>query len=231
MISSAAFPTGYMNDIVLNPDNGNELMLIFSNYSIKSIYYTPDSGVTWTDISGNLEQYSSGSGNGPSVRCGAILPLPDGKLYFVGTSTGLYFTDTIQGTSTIWTHIGVATIGNNVVETMTYRQTDGLLVIGTHGSGIFSTKITSMSQFLSVRNQLANDDLLLPYPNPTTDMVYFQPTGNFQLIEILDLNGKRQPFKISQNSVSLKKYNNGVYLFVFKNECDRVVIKKIVKNI
>ncbi|RKX18962.1 MAG: hypothetical protein DRP35_08465, partial [Candidatus Zixiibacteriota bacterium] len=186
MISTAAFPNGYMNDIVLNPDDGNELMLIFSNYSIKSIYYTPDSGVTWTDISGNLEQNSSGSGNGPSVRCGAILPLPDGKLYFVGTSTGLYVTDTIQGSATIWTHFGVETIGNNVVETMTYRQTDGLLVIGTHGNGIFSTRITSMSQFLFAENQMSDNDLLMVFPNPTTDIVHIQSSNKYELMEIVN---------------------------------------------
>jgi len=230
MISSPSFPNGYMNDIALNPENGNELMLIFSNYAIKSLYYTPDSGVTWTDISGNLEQYSSGAGNGPSVRCGAILPLPDGNLYLVGTSTGLYATDTIQGSATIWTHIGVNTIGYNIVETMTYRQTDGLLVVGTHGNGIFSTNIMSASQFVPNNMMTANENRLVIYPNPSKDKVYIQKADNFHLVKVLDINGKEQPFKLINNSVSIKNYNDGIYLFVFENNGDKVVIKKIVKN-
>ncbi len=230
MISTPSFPNGYMSDIALNPENGNELMLIFSNYSIKSIYYTPDSGSTWIDISGNLEQYTNGSGNGPSVRCGAILPLPDGNLYLVGTSTGLYATDSLQGESTIWIHIGTTTIGNNVVETMTYRQIDGLLVVGTHGNGIFSTNITMVSQFVSDHKPISKPKFIAVYPNPTTDFVNIQQNENYQLIKILDLKGKEQPFELKQNTVSLKNFNDGIYFFIFKNEDDRVVVKKIIKN-
>lgn len=230
MISTPTFPNGYMNNIALNPDNGNEIMLIFSNYGIKSIYYSPDSGVTWTNISGNLEEFSDGTGNGPSVRCGAILPLPDGKLYLVGTSTGLYITDSIQGGSTIWTQVGTTTIGNNVVETMAYRQTDGLLIVGTHGNGIYSANITSSSQFVTNQNITAQKDLINIYPNPTKDIVYFQLPDNYQLKEILNLKGEKQVFKKLQKSVSLKKYSNGIYLFVFQNEKKQIVVKKIIKN-
>ncbi len=231
MISSTSFPNGYMNDIALNPDDGNELMLIFSNYSVKSIYYTCDSGVTWVDISGNLEQYSSGAGNGPSVRCGAILSFPDGKIYLVGTSTGLYATNNVQGTETVWTHIGTTTIGNNVVETMTYRQTDGLLVVGTHGNGIFSANITKATQFMSNHNPLIDNNLLAIFPNPTTDIVHIQMPDTYELVEIVDMKGEKQSFEIKQNTISLGKFSNGIYMFMFKNDDGRVVVKKVVKSL
>jgi len=113
---------------------------------------------------------------------------------------------------------------------MAYRQTDGLLIVGTHGNGIYSANITSSSQFVTNQNITAQKDLINIYPNPTKDIVYFQLPDNYQLKEILNLKGEKQVFKKLQKSVSLKKYSNGIYLFVFQNEKKQIVVKKIIKN-
>lgn len=230
MISSPAFPNGYMNDIALNPDNGNELILIFSNYSVKSVYYTPDSGTTWQDISGNLEQFSDGSGNGPSVHCGAILPLPDGTLYLVGTSTGLYATENIQGASTIWTHLANNTIGYNVVETMVFRKTDGLFVVGTHGNGIFSTHISSITQFVGYQSAFVQKNTVKTYPNPADDYFQIEKPYDFNVVQILDINGKKQTYTIKNNTISTTNFKNGIYLLTFKNKEKTTIVTKIIIN-
>ena len=45
---------------------------------------------------------------------------------------------------TEWTQIGTEIIGNVVVENIRYRESDGKLIVGTHGTGVYSTIITSI---------------------------------------------------------------------------------------
>jgi len=58
-------------------------------------------------------------------------------LFLVGTSTGLYSTQTINGAATVWTQVDPTGIGNVVVEQIRSRE-DGLVVVGTHGNGLYS---------------------------------------------------------------------------------------------
>lgn len=134
-------PAGYVNCIAVDPRNADRALLVFSNYEIKSLFYTADGGTSWSDVSGNLEQNPDGSGNGPSTRWANILPSTSGTFYFVGTSTGLYSTTTLNGTATIWTQEGTSTIGNVVVDMIDSRMTDGLVAVATHGRGVFSSFI------------------------------------------------------------------------------------------
>src|SRR5207253_3046450 len=111
-----------------------------------SIFYTAnaDSTVpTWVKVAGNLEQNTAGSGNGPSIRWVSILPVPNGTVYLAATSTGLYGTDTLMGTTTLWAQQGAATIGNSICDMIDFRTTDGLVAVATHSHGIFTTHITS----------------------------------------------------------------------------------------
>ncbi|HAS45034.1 MAG TPA: hypothetical protein DCS93_31420 [Microscillaceae bacterium] len=144
-ITNAAFPSGgYVSGIAVDPSNSNNVIVVFSNYQVKSAFYSTNAGSTWTDISGNLEQNTDGSGNGPSVQS-ATIHIDDngGKVYLVGTSTGLYSTETLSGTSTTWTQEGPNTIGNVPVVAIQGRTSDNLVAIGTHGNGMFSATVTS----------------------------------------------------------------------------------------
>lgn len=144
-IASTAFPSGaYVSGIAVDPNNSANVIVVFSNYQVKSIFYSTNAGSSWTDISGNLEQNADGSGNGPSVRWAEIhRDSNGGAVYLVGTSTGLYSTETLNGTSTIWTQEGANTIGNVPVVMIEGRSVDNLVAIGTHGVGLFSATVTS----------------------------------------------------------------------------------------
>ena len=131
---------GYISSIGVNPFDEDELIVTFSNYEVISIFHSTNGGTSWTNISGNLEENVDGSGSGPSVRVARILRA--GRKYLVGTSTGLYSTQTISGVHTVWTQEGSNTIGNVVVSHMAVRNDDdGLIVIGTHGNGLYSASI------------------------------------------------------------------------------------------
>ncbi len=195
-------PSGYVSCIAVDPHDGDNALLVFSNYSIKSLFYTSDGGSSWTDVSGNLEQYSSGSGNGPSCRWASILHYGGSTHYFVGTSTGLYSTTNLTGTpkasgtsdgsSTTWVHEGSTTMGNVVVDMTDTRESDGLVVVGTHGKGIYSTNI---STGVDDEPGLPPTEFALEqnYPNPfnpTTHIRFSLPTAEHVVMKVYDARGR-----------------------------------------
>ena len=136
VFSGKGLPEGNVASIDVNPFNSNDVVIAFSNYSIVSVFHSTDGGSTWEDISGNLEENVDGTGAGPSVRWVASVGNRD--RYFAGTSTGLYSTVRLDGTRTVWTQEDLAGIKNTVVEQIRTRDSDGLVVIGTHGNGLYS---------------------------------------------------------------------------------------------
>lgn len=125
----------YPHHIAVNPDNGNELIVVLSNYNIIGLYYSNNGGVSFTAVEGNLE--GSENNPGPSIRGASILPYNGTTRYIVATSTGVYSTTTLNGSSTVWEQEGSSTIGNVVVNYITSRPSDGRVVAGTHGRGVF----------------------------------------------------------------------------------------------
>ncbi|HIC74471.1 MAG TPA: exo-alpha-sialidase, partial [Candidatus Marinimicrobia bacterium] len=143
-VTGPNFPSGgYVSSIAVNQTNGDKAVVVFSNYSIVSVWYTPDGGVTWADVSGNLEENSDGSGNGPSVRTALIMTHNDTPYYLIGTSTGLYSTTLLNGSETEWALESSQMIGNVVVDALAGRDSDGFMVVGTHGNGVFSSSLSS----------------------------------------------------------------------------------------
>ena len=135
IFTGKGLPVGNVSSLAVDPANAMRVIATFSNYSIKSIWLTENGGTTWTDISGNLEQFADGTGNGPSVRWMDIVG--NNNAYLVGTSTGLYSTKVLNGLSTVWAQVDPSILGVAVVEQVRSRD-DGLVVVGTHGNGLFS---------------------------------------------------------------------------------------------
>ncbi|MEM8485054.1 MAG: T9SS type A sorting domain-containing protein [Bacteroidota bacterium] len=142
-ITSGLFPgSAYVNSIAVHPENADEVVVVFSNYSVKSVFHSDDAGASWTDISGSLEENVDGSGSGPSVRWIKIGKISDAESqYFAGTSTGLYATTTLNGISTVWTQEGPTDIGNVIVDMIDIRNSDGYVAIGTHGNGYYTSTL------------------------------------------------------------------------------------------
>lgn len=132
---SGSVAGAYVHNIAVNPDNGNEIIVVLSNYNIVGLYHSTNGGQSFTAIEGNLE--GNDNNPGPSIRAATILPTSNGTLYLVATSTGVYSTSQLNGSQTIWNLEGPNTIGNVVVETITSRKSDGRIVSGTHGRGAF----------------------------------------------------------------------------------------------
>ena len=134
-IPIAGVPSGaYPHGIAINPDNSSEAMVVFSNYNITGLYHTQDGGATWTAVEGNL--VGDASNPGPSIR-GAAMRTTGGNVYLVATSTGVYSTDSLNGASTVWALEDPMGMGNVCVNALYMRASDGHVVAGTHGRGIF----------------------------------------------------------------------------------------------
>ena len=125
----------FLNSIVVNPDNADEVIVVFSNYNIVGVYHSIDAGKTFTPIEGNL--IGNENDPGPSIRSAAILPTKNGTQYFLATSIGVFSTLQIEGSNTNWVQEGVNSLGNVIVNSLAARKSDAKIVAGTHGRGAF----------------------------------------------------------------------------------------------
>jgi hypothetical protein len=158
---------GYVTCIAVDQLNSDNAILAFANYNVQSLFFTSDAGITWTPIGGNLEEYPDGKGNGPSIRTAAIMHSGDGFIYLVGTSTGLYSTTNLDGMSTVWSLEGASTIGNNIVNMIDTRESDGMVAVATCGHGVFSG---SFEPATGIREDVKSALNIQNYPNPSSGL-------------------------------------------------------------
>lgn len=146
-ITGANFPAGaYVSCVEVDPRNGDVAFVVFSNYSVLSVFQTTDGGASWTFVSGNLEQSEDGKGAGPACHWLKILYVGDRPIYLLGTSVGLFATAYMNGPSTVWRQESPDLIGNSVVNMIDARQSDGFIAVATHGAGMFETYINSIPE-------------------------------------------------------------------------------------
>ncbi|KAF0140537.1 MAG: hypothetical protein FD122_2337 [Stygiobacter sp.] len=135
---NGSLPGGYVSGLAVDPTNSDKAIAVFSNYGIVSVWYTIDGGANWTDVEGNLSGAS-----GPSIRSAKIFYISGTLHVFLGTSVGIYYTNILNGSSTVWTQEAVTSIGNVVVPALDFRSSDNTLAAGTHGRGVFTSLITA----------------------------------------------------------------------------------------
>lgn len=204
IISGINFPTGNINCILTHPADSNFLMVVFTNYNIKSIFYSRNGGMSWVDGSGNLEQFPDGSGNGPSCRWAAVLPMKGFNAWFMATSAGLFTTDTLKGAQTKWVLQGTDNIGNYPCTMVDVRIADGLVLVATHGSGVYAARFTERWQVLGTAPSepfiIENAGL---FPNPVNEKLNI----NFSQLNEQDIH-----FKIYNISGTLVKEKSSLKL-------------------
>jgi photosystem II stability/assembly factor-like uncharacterized protein len=193
-ITGQNFPQGTLLCIAIDPTNADRVLAVFSNYEIRSLFYTDNGGTSWTDVSGNLEEFPDGSGAGPSCRWADIVYTPSGPLFLVGTSTGMYSTTALQGETTQWLQEGATSIGHSVVNMIRTRQSDGYIAVATHGSGVFTSNAIATT---SVDNPRTPEAAYLEqnFPNPASSKttVSFAVPGDMNVtLTLLDALGNVQ---------------------------------------
>ena len=232
-ITSTQMPLAYISCIAVNPQNADELMVVFSNYSVYSLWHSLNAGATWTKVGGNLEANTSGTGNGPSLRWASILPVSGGNtLYFVGGSTGLYATSTLNSTSTVWIQQGANTMGTSIVDMVVTRPSDGLVAVGTHGNGMYSAIVTDPNDITAVEESSEKSDMQL-FPNPASKVLRVIAPESFRnqkvQIRILDELGREvntSQFQVTvdgQLQIMVSSLRDGFYYLLLENGNERAV--------
>ncbi len=125
-----------VSGVAIHPTNPDIGMVVYSNYGINNIYVTSNltaASPTWTLAERNLSIHS--------IRSAAITEVDGVITYFVGTARGLYSsTDPIN---IDWALQSPDQIGLAVISSLVYRPSDGILLIGTHGNGMYQVNLDS----------------------------------------------------------------------------------------
>jgi hypothetical protein len=196
----------YVHAIAVNPDDGNEILVVLSNYNIIGLYHSADGGQNYTAVEGNL--IGDSNNPGPSLRSATILPTEKGTVYLLGTSTGLYSTMTLNGSSTVWTQEAFQKMGNVVVDYITSRKSDGRVAVGTHGRGIFigdpKTSVL-VNRDYSYRQMTYTLDQNFPNPfNVLTTITYTIPKSEHVQLKIHDTIGREVVTLVNEQQTSGK---------------------------
>ena len=220
LISGSNFPSAYLHCITQDPTDTARLFAVFTNYGVQSLFETKDAGLSWQPIGGNLEQTSTGGGNGPSCRWFTIAPTQDSLLYFVGTSTGLYATKKINGMQTVWTRQGASTIGMQPVTMMHHRTTDGRMLVSTYGSGVFESYVNSLNPTTRIKENVLHD--LVVYPNPTSHYIWIKGLPNETSIpyQIYSNHGSelKHGMMLVNEGIDVRLLEAGVYILKLQYE-------------
>ena len=229
VINTADLPSGgaYVSSIVPNPMNANEVLLSYSNYEVKSIFYSNDAGETWQNISGSLEENPDGSGAGPSVNWMHFYQDEEDTIYLAGTTSGLFATDLLQGENTIWERQAVNQIGNVPVTMIDSRAYDKNIVVATHGAGIFSTKVVQVS--VKDQQEHAIAQLGFTYPNPSNGQIQLDVQlgrAAHMELKVFDMLGQYVETVEARNFTpgkhkmkwSTTNYSTGAYVVVLEGE-------------
>ena len=127
--------SGYVN-CVNTGSSESKLIAVYSSYNVNNVWVSQDGGATWTQCDGNLP-------NMP-VRWAIFHPDTDTKA-IIATETGVWETDLLNGTSTVWE--ANPSFPNVRVSMLKYRALDRTLVAATYGRGVWSATIPAPSGF------------------------------------------------------------------------------------
>ncbi len=186
-------PSGaYVHEIAVNSADGNEVLVVVSNYNVESLYHSTDGGAVFTGVDGNLG--GAGVVTGPSIRAAAILPVNTGMVYLAGASTGVYATETLNGSATVWVQEADEVLGKAIVQSIAARASDGRVAIGTHGRGVFiGSSLLPVAIETIDSHPAATYVLDQNYPNPFgdgTEIGFSLPTACRVRLVVFDVAGR-----------------------------------------
>lgn len=165
----------------------NELLVTYSNYGVKSIWYTADGGTTWT----SKDEATHGLPDMP-IRWALMNP-NNRKQVLIATEVGVWSTDDITAANPNWTvtNNGLANVRSDMI---TYREADGMIAVATHGRGVFTSDIFKTSNQIVVNNPIGQI-VMACNSNPINIPLPFTPKGTFNsgntfTAELSDANGQ-----------------------------------------
>jgi PKD repeat protein len=139
--------TGWVSSVDIGANN-NQIMVTYSNYGVTSVWETTNGGTNWYSKEGNL----------PDMPIRWALYNPDDRnQVLVATEVGVWSTNDFQpGTANAPTWGPTNTnLANARCDMLKYRSADKMVVVATHGRGLFTTDIfvtTTVADFIANPN-------------------------------------------------------------------------------
>ena len=142
---------------------------------------------TWRIAEGNLAGTSTTGFI--SARSCMIVTKKDGSgnpvtEYYVGTAAGLFAVENLGTTllasgSPTWQREGSSTLNFAVINSLAYRPDDNVLLVGTHGNGLYYTFLGTANLVTGINTPVLNDKDFITrvYPTITDNIVQYR-TGN-----------------------------------------------------
>ncbi len=244
--------------IAINPNDDNEIMVVYTNYQVTvggntrrdfNIWSTNNAksaNPTWTMVEGNLTL--------PSIRSCAIVARKDATgneftEYYVGTSVGLYSAISIRDSITaskpiVWKREGGRTLNYAVVTSLAYRPQDNVLLVGTHGNGMYFTTIPQPNYKpnvgTGVNDPVRNDKnfIRFSYPTITSNNLEYRVGNMFEVkelvIQVYNLNGQlilKRTGGYQNGSIDVSRLSRGTYILtITSNDYKQQFVKKFLKN-
>lgn len=204
-IGPAGFPTGNISCVAIG-DTENDLLVIFSNFGVSSVWLTINGGESWREIEGNLPDMP--------VRWALFYPgEPNGAI--LATEKGIWSTTDFNQPEVIWSPDQEG-MGDVRVDMMKLRESDYALLAATHGRGFSVTRSINVGK----KTEYLMNKILNIWPNPAEDQftIRFIAEGSTEVM-ICSLDGKQIIHKYQKNSYgelslefNMKMHPTGIYL-------------------
>ena len=231
-----------VKDIAVNPRNHDTVMVVVSNYNVLSIFWTGNataSSPIWQSVEGNLSL--------PSVRSCEIVAKTTGVEYYVGTTVGLFSTNTINSTGTIWSREdGSASnkstmMNTSIVQSLAYRWKDNTLLVGTHGNGMFVSYIGNAVQLpTGINDPIRNDRNFIAsvFPTLTRNVVNYQTGTMLNIrsiqVQVWNLGGQllyNRNTGYGSGTVDVSALPSGTYILtITSNDRKYQLVRKFVRQ-
>jgi len=238
-------PLGLTNlnvqDIAVNPNNDNEIMAVVTNYGVTSgsnfnnvvnIWWTNNAksaAPTWRQAEGNLAGTTT-TGYMSARSCMIVVKKDATNTavteYYVGTSAGLFAVENL-GTTLLasgtpnWQREGSAVLNFAVVTSLDYRPSDNVMVVGTHGNGMYYTFLGTPNLVTGINDPVLNDKnfITMVYPTISNSIVQYRVGNKFEvkkiMVQLYNMQGQ-EIFNTQQGysngSVDLSRLAKGAYI-------------------
>jgi len=237
-----------VQDIAVNPNNDNEIIAVITNYgrtnasgtfqNVTNILWTNNAKSatpTWKVAEGNLTG-TLGSATTPptgmiSARSCMITVKKDGSgnpvtEYYVGTAAGLFAVENLEttltgGGSPSWQREGLATLNYAVVNSLAYRPDDNVLLVGTHGNGLYYTFLGTANLITGINNPVLNDKdfITMVYPTISENIVQYRVGNKTDVkkisVQLFNMQGQemsRQESGYQNGTLNISRFSKGAYI-------------------
>jgi hypothetical protein len=248
-----------VQDIAVNPNNDNEIIAVVTNYgktvgsvfsNVVNILWTDNAKSAtpvWRAAEGNLagttttEFISARSCMITAKKDGAGNPVTE---YYVGTSAGLFAvenlgTTLVGGGSPSWQRDGGSTLNFSVINSLGYRPEDNVMVVGTHGNGLYYTFLGTPNLVTGINNPVLNDKdfITMVYPTVSDNIVQYR-TGNKTDVRkisvvLYNMQGQeiyKQESTYQNGNININRFARGAYILsIFSDNKKYRHVQKIIR--